>query len=122
MTSIRGLSLGNVGPYSRPPWPHQTAALSSNSGPASPLLSACLSLAGPERGAEAHGPSLSWPAQCQGSASTGMYGQDGTLHFNNTGNRNNKDHYVCQAEFVDYSSAESVCALKPEPKLLEAED
>ncbi|KAI3357802.1 hypothetical protein L3Q82_016190 [Scortum barcoo] len=49
------------------------------------LLPACLSLAGPKRAAEAHGPSLSWPAHCQGSAFRGMYGQDGTLHFANPG-------------------------------------
>lgn len=82
MTGIRGLSLGVVGPNSRPGGPGTqhypvTAALL--------LLPACLSLAGPERAAEAHGPSLSWPAHCQGSAFRGMYGQDGTLHFTNPG-------------------------------------
>ncbi|MEQ2307922.1 hypothetical protein AMECASPLE_023017 [Ameca splendens] len=48
------------------------------------LLPACLSLAGPERAAMAHGPLLSVLARCQSSAFTGMYCQDGTLHFNDT--------------------------------------
>lgn len=82
MTGIRGLSLGAAGPNSRLGGPGKqhypvTVALL--------LLPACLSLAGPERAAEAHGPSLSWPAHCQGSAFRGMYGQDGTLHFSHTG-------------------------------------
>ncbi|PWA24333.1 hypothetical protein CCH79_00018686 [Gambusia affinis] len=45
----------------------------------------CLSLAGPERAAEAHGPSISAPARCQSSAFTGMYCQDGTLRFHDPG-------------------------------------
>ncbi|KAF6715138.1 Peptidase inhibitor R3HDML [Oryzias melastigma] len=43
-----------------------------------------VNLVGPERAAEAHGPSLSWPAHRQSSAVTGMYGQDGTLRFSNS--------------------------------------
>lgn len=97
------LALGNVGPYSWPGGPGEqhhpvTVALL--------LLSACLSLAGPGRDAEAHGPSLSWPAHFQGSAFTGMYGQDGTLHFTDPGKRKQRGPFENQAECVDYSRAE----------------
>lgn len=64
------------------PPPRQTALL-SNSGPAS--LAACRSLAGPGRAAEAHGLWLTWSSRCQGSASRGMYGQDGMLHYTSAG-------------------------------------
>lgn len=116
MTGIRGLSLGNVGPYSRTGGPgkqHYPVTVDLL------LLSACLSLAGPERAAEAHGPSLSWPAHCQGSAFTGMYGQDGTLHFANPGKKETERTLRIRQSRVDYSGVEgeqraAACALKPQ--------
>lgn len=80
------------------------------------LLPACLSLAGPERAAEAHGPSLSWPAHCQGSAFRGMYGQDGTLHFTETGKGNgNRESFESRADYsrIEGEQQAAVCALKP---------
>lgn len=61
------------------------ATLLGNSGPASPA--ACRSLAGPGRAVEARGLPLTCSSHCQGSASTGMYGQDGSLHYTTAGNR-----------------------------------
>lgn len=58
-------------------------------GPAS--LAACRSLAGPGRAAEARGLPLTCSSHCQGSASTGMYGQDGSLHYTNAGNQGNRN-------------------------------
>lgn len=89
MTGIRGLSLGAVGPNSRPGGPPANSTTQSQWNLL--LLAAFLSLAGPERAAEAHGPSLSWPAHCQGSAFRGMYGQDGTLHFTDAGKGNGEN-------------------------------
>lgn len=77
-------------------WAPRQAALLGNSGPAS--LAACRSLAGPGRAVEARGLPLTSSSHCQGSASTGMYGQDGSLHYTTAGNRTRKwkgsvDHY-----------------------------
>lgn len=96
-----------MGPYSRPGGPRQTAHPVTV---ALLLLAACLSLAGPGRAAGADGPALSWPAHCQGSAFTGMYGQDGTMQFTNAGkaaakttNRDDIDYLWNQWERVDFS-------------------
>lgn len=78
-----GLSQSALGPLGP-----RKATLLTNSGPAS--LAACRSLAGPGGAVEARGLLLTCSSHCQGSASTGMYGQDGSLHYNAAGNRPRK--------------------------------
>ncbi|KAM3872135.1 peptidase inhibitor R3HDML [Diretmus argenteus] len=84
-TRIRGLSLAAILPRAPNGWPSGPGRQHCPVALALLLLPACLSVAGPERAAEAHGPSLSWPGHRQGSAFTGMYAEDGTLHFTNPG-------------------------------------
>lgn len=77
------------------------------------LLAACLSLAGPQRAAQPHGPPLSWPAHCAATASRGMYGQDGTLHFSQPGKRENGESgeswALVRRLLVDRGRATSCC-------------
>lgn len=101
-----------MGPYSRPGGPRQTAPAGTV---ALLLFAACLSLAGPGRAAGADGPALSWPAHCQGLAFTGMYGQDGTMQFTNTGKataktRINRNDLWSQWERVRLSGLYVICA------------